>query len=624
MPETQQNYLNIGFDEFLQRIDPFDYTPNVARTSSQPQAGGSEMVDPTIKDGDSLADLWIANSIKSKYWRPRTSGFYIDGQTGYAEFADVYLSGEIDAKSGKISGALTIGTDGSIESEDFVSNSTGFKLNADGTVEFQDLNIGHRRIAVSPGQSIQDAIDLVDAAGGGVVFLKAGTHLPTTNITVSSNVIIEGEGIENTIIDFGALANQMLFKGTAKAVGGTGVTITEGSTTVTGVGGTNFLTNIASGDILFITSLTSGAYAEVSSVTDNTTLVLKNAWPYPTVTNISVSIFLANRNCQIRNLTITNSSEGLGTLGILHVERALNFYAENILVTKNTAAEGIILTTVINSELRNVESSYNGNDSSDDGFSLVSVKRVVLYNCSALGNAGNGFDIDSNSISEGNAFYSCFAEGNTRDGFDLNGTVNLFSCRSMGNDGDGYELNGDFNNLIGCSAIDNGADGVEVTATGGDNLIYGCYLKNNDAYGIDILASAARNTIAKCFFTTNASGTVRDAGTDTHYDNMGAGSFTATNGANNNIDVGDNLYVRISGPTGAFSISGIAAGINGKRVVLYNSTAFDMTITNDATSTAANRILTLTGADVTLTGVSVATFVYNLTDTRWIMVGSQG
>ena len=49
-----------------------------------------------------------------------------------------------------------------------------------------------------------------------------------------------------------------------------------------------------------------------------------------------------------------------------------------------------------------------------------------------------------------------------------------------------------------------------------------------------------------------------------------------------------------------------------------------MTITNDATSTAANRILTLTGADVALTGTSMAEFQYSAVSSRWILLGTQG
>jgi hypothetical protein len=69
-----------------------------------------------VKDGGAMGDVWIENFIRSKNWKPKTVGFYIDGQSGYAEFADVYVSGEIEAQSGQI-GGFTIGdTDLSVTS----------------------------------------------------------------------------------------------------------------------------------------------------------------------------------------------------------------------------------------------------------------------------------------------------------------------------------------------------------------------------------------------------------------------------------------------------------------------------------------------------------------------------
>ena len=102
------------------------------------------------------------------------------------------------------------------------------------------------------------------------------------------------------------------------------------------------------------------------------------------------------------------------------------------------------------------------------------------------------------------------------------------------------------------------------------------------------------------------------------------GSLTLANGANNDLALPDSHIIRITGPSGAFSVSGFAGGEDGRVITLYNPTANNMTITNDATSTAANRILTLTGADVTLTGTSSARFVYDATDNRWILLGTQG
>jgi hypothetical protein len=110
-------------------------------------------------------------------------------------------------------------------------------------------------------------------------------------------------------------------------------------------------------------------------------------------------------------------------------------------------------------------------------------------------------------------------------------------------------------------------------------------------------------------------------------------SLVLSNGANHNVHPasmpqGGYSFGRITGPTGAFSIGGIGpssgnlgAGVDGQQLILYNTTAQAMTITNeDASSVAANRITTLTGADVVLAArKSIATFVYDGTTARWIL-----
>ena len=494
---------------------------------------------------------------------------------------------------------------------------------------------GNRVSVVFPGDNIQKALDKVGDDGGGLVLLRKGTHILSTSLTVPSNVSLEGEGIGNTIIDFNAGAFQIKVQGTIRTTGGTGVSITEGSTTVTGVGGTTFLTDVAADDMIVITEPATGMLAEVASITNDTTLVLKKAWPYPSITDNDYTIFKSVSNVIIRNLTITNSSLVGGVSasgpGVLDIENVVNFIAENLLVTNNSAAKGINIVAAVNSEFRNVESSYNGSGSTHDGISITFTKRVAFYSCSAIGNAGAGFNLDAGSVynwTEHNAFYSCFSEGNTQYGFDIGGSNGLLlHCRALGNDDTGFRITGLSNNvLLVCYSIDNGGDGIELTLAGDNNYVEGCYLRDNGAWGIDILLNSDNNIINRCYFAGNASGTVRDANTSgtTIYQNFGYGTKTLANGANNNVNLNEDKFIRITGPTGAFSISGIAGGINGKEVYLYNAVAFDMTITNDATSTAANRILTLTGADVVLTGVSVAHLVYYATDARWILLGTQG
>ncbi|CDF78724.1 pectin lyase fold protein [Formosa agariphila KMM 3901] len=58
-------------------------------------------------------------------------------------------------------------------------------------------------ISVSPGESLQAAIDKVHAAGGGVVSLKEGTHLIQNTITLRGRVTIVGAGRDLTVIQQG-------------------------------------------------------------------------------------------------------------------------------------------------------------------------------------------------------------------------------------------------------------------------------------------------------------------------------------------------------------------------------------------------------------------------------------
>ena len=100
-------------------------------------------------------------------------------------------------------------------------------------------------------------------------------------------------------------------------------------------------------------------------------------------------------------------------------------------------------------------------------------------------------------------------------------------------------------------------------------------------------------------------------------------TYTAVNGTNPDCDMGTSSFVKISGPSAGFSISGVAGGYDGKIVTLYNSTVHNMTILNDVTSTDANRILTLTGIDLYTTAAGSITLQYDAEISRWIIIASQ-
>lgn len=96
------------------------------------------------------------------------------------------------------------------------------------------------------------------------------------------------------------------------------------------------------------------------------------------------------------------------------------------------------------------------------------------------------------------------------------------------------------------------------------------------------------------------------------------------NGANS-INASTNTYLKVSGPSGAFSINGIAGGTDGRMLIIQNSTGYTLTIAHDSGTepTAANRIYCGTGADiVSARNPGCFTLIYDSAVTRWILVNN--
>lgn len=112
------------------------------------------------------------------------------------------------------------------------------------------------------------------------------------------------------------------------------------------------------------------------------------------------------------------------------------------------------------------------------------------------------------------------------------------------------------------------------------------------------------------------------AGSDVAFGRYAVGSLA--NGNNAAVTVGTNVFVEVSGPTGAFSINGINGAPNrdGKLLILLNQTGQNMTIAHDSgvDPTAANRIYTMTGADRATTGNGAAMLIYSGAASRWILI----
>ena len=72
------------------------------------------------------------------------------------------------------------------------------------------------------------------------------------------------------------------------------------------------------------------------------------------------------------------------------------------------------------------------------------------------------------------------------------------------------------------------------------------------------------------------------------------------------------------------SIDMIPAGYSAQKFVLTNATSVPVLISNDIGATAADRILTGTGADLTIANDASVILVYDITSSRWRIVGGSG
>lgn len=143
------------------------------------------------------------------------------------------------------------------------------------------------------------------------------------------------------------------------------------------------------------------------------------------------------------------------------------------------------------------------------------------------------------------------------------------------------------------------------------------------ALGYGSIADSVFNSVALNGVREDAYLTTGTHNSNVHYALSTQREDTAlANGSNNDITVGGRSFVKITGPTGAFTISGVANGFDGKRIVIYNSVAQNMTISNeDANSAAANRITTMTGGDLVSTAVATVELIYDADASRWVVIG---
>jgi hypothetical protein len=162
--------------------------------------------------------------------------------------------------------------------------------------------------------------------------------------------------------------------------------------------------------------------------------------------------------------------------------------------------------------------------------------------------------------------------------------------------------------------------------TGG--LLSGVYITNAAAIG-GAISTLSGGVITGAGLTNATATNTTFTGNNTWTGDLRftrANHTSLANGANAAVDFGTKVFVKIkAGPTGIFTIHGIANGADGKRYILYNATGQNMTIANDSGGdpTPANRIFTNTGADIVTTANGAVEVIYDSEDSRWVVTNLQ-
>lgn len=197
--ETNQNYgyVDRPYDAYLNRTTISIGEGSSSKTDTSESAGTSNsnsdvtsLYDPAtngsvesmpVKSEGGIGDVWIKNFIKSDNWKPKTVGFYINGLTGYAEFTNVYISGNIQALTGQV-GGWTI-SDGSLYATTTGTIKTGV-----------NVGIGYNGVIID-----KDGLRMFDDVLGQVVNLPSDGSAPTfasgiinsTIFNVNTNAVIQ-------------------------------------------------------------------------------------------------------------------------------------------------------------------------------------------------------------------------------------------------------------------------------------------------------------------------------------------------------------------------------------------------------------------------------------------------
>lgn len=464
------------------------------------------------------------------------------------------------------------------------------------------------------------------AVSGGTVLAPAGTYLVTTQLNVPSNVAVVGEGIGVTkfsatlamtasqAVFYGNGSNTMRFEnfsilGNTNGTNGAG----SGIHCKTGLG--NQIRNV------FISNTTqAGIRLEEQNTAWVDSCWLQSNGRTGYTDNHGIMIYsaagstVANYGIKITNNKINNA-----------FRKGITDYAPNadiydVLIDGNTVEDcglgGIYIGTPQGRDIRitnnYVSDCYVNIQYGPGTNSIIDGNNVQNAN----GDFGIGFYDSTNLVVSNNTVVNSHISGidtvivpGTRNSqVTINGNIVHNSNRSIAGFGPGIYVD-DCDNAIVTGNIVYDDSGSIATTHG--------VVDGSGNVNCQIAANTVLNVSASNYLIQSTTGMLQDLTYGQTHDflsgvKVAQNSVTLANGINNNVAMPLRTGVlRVIGPTGVYSITGITNGLLGRQLTLVNDTAFALTLeVNDAGSSVGNRFLPTGGVDKVIPAYGSVTLMY--------------
>ena len=192
---SESNMTGSSYDQSSGYIDSGQGASGGGPSVASPNDMGEQALPSS-----SFEDIWLNNWIKSRNYKPKSVGFYINGKTGYAEFTGVYISGTIE-------GSVIIG--GQLHIPDIDTTDNSFHVDTTGNMWMGATETDR---AIAPVQIDNDGIMKLGAIGTGDHLILDG---PAQNIR-SSNYVSgssgQGFSLDGDLLEVGNIAFRGLFR----------------------------------------------------------------------------------------------------------------------------------------------------------------------------------------------------------------------------------------------------------------------------------------------------------------------------------------------------------------------------------------------------------------------------